>query len=184
MEDKKIVALFFSRDEAALSECEKKYGRYCMAIAERILGSEEDAKETVNDIYLRAWSEIPPKVPDDLCAYLGMICRSRALDVRKSQTRQKRGGEISDAALDELIECLPAEDENPVDAIALRDAMNSFIETLSARERVIFVQRYYHLYGIKEIAADNDLRESAVKMRLQRLRQKLAEHLRINGFIL
>ena len=184
MEDKKIVALFFSRDEAALSECEKKYGRYCMAIAERILGSEEDAKETVNDIYLRAWNEIPPKVPDDLCAYLGMICRSRALDMRKSQTRQKRGGEISDTALDELIECLPAEDENPVDAIALRDAMNAFLGRLSKRSRVVFMKRYFWFMTVSEIASTLGMSESAVKMTLSRVRDKLKTFLEKEGFTL
>ena len=32
MDDLKIIELFFARDEKALSESQKKYGRYCQSI--------------------------------------------------------------------------------------------------------------------------------------------------------
>ena len=57
MEDREIKELFRKRSEAALSETEKKYGRYCLYIAERILGSAADAEEIVNDAYLKANSQ-------------------------------------------------------------------------------------------------------------------------------
>lgn len=184
MEDREIVKLFFTRSENAISECEKKYGRYLTAIAERIIGDGEDAKETVNDIYLNAWNSIPPKKPDNLGAYLGMICRSRAIDRRKSETREKRGGNGYDASLDELIECLPSEDENIVDRIALRDAINAFLATLSKKSRVVFMKRYFWLLTVSEIAESMKMGESAVKMTLSRVRAKLKEYLMKEGFIL
>ena len=56
MDDNKIIDLFFARNEAAIEETDKKYGRYCHTIAHNILASNEDAKECVNDTYLRAWN--------------------------------------------------------------------------------------------------------------------------------
>ena len=47
MEDREIIELFEIRSEDAVSETEKKYGAYCFACAENILGDEEDAKEAV-----------------------------------------------------------------------------------------------------------------------------------------
>ena len=184
MEDREIIALFFSRSDGAIAECEKKYGRYVTAIAERILGSEEDAKETVNDVYLKAWSTIPPKNPDDLCAYLGMICRSRALDRRRSDARQKRGGDAYEESLDELIDCLPSHDENPADAIALRDALNAFLGGLTKKSRVVFLKRYFWFLSVSEIAEAMKMSESAVKMTLSRVREKLREYLTKEGFAL
>ena len=64
MDDKRIIELFFARDEKALAECESIYGKYCESIAKNILGSDEDAEEVFNDTLLRAWNSIPPKKPN------------------------------------------------------------------------------------------------------------------------
>ena len=66
MEDKQIVDLYWKRSESAIAETEKKYGRYCHYIAYQILENDEDAKEIVNDTYLKTWQTIPPKRPESL----------------------------------------------------------------------------------------------------------------------
>ena len=49
MQDEMIVDLYWKRDESAISETERKYGRYLSKIAYNILSDWEDSKETVND---------------------------------------------------------------------------------------------------------------------------------------
>ena len=39
MTDHEIIELFFARDEGAIRETDKKYGRYCHSIAQNILKS-------------------------------------------------------------------------------------------------------------------------------------------------
>ena len=58
MQDEMIVDLYWKRDESAISETERKYGRYLSKIAYNILSDWEDSKETVNDTYLKAWNSI------------------------------------------------------------------------------------------------------------------------------
>ena len=43
MEDTEIVALYWARDQRAITESGDKYGTYCASIARNILGSPEDA---------------------------------------------------------------------------------------------------------------------------------------------
>ena len=43
MEDNAILDLYFARDEAAITETDRKYGNYCYSIANRILESNEDS---------------------------------------------------------------------------------------------------------------------------------------------
>ena len=62
MDDRQIVDLYWQRNEAAITETERKYGRYCFSIANHILRDTEDARECVNDTYLGAWNAIPPIV--------------------------------------------------------------------------------------------------------------------------
>ena len=92
MQDKQIVELYWSRNEAAITESQKKYGRYCRYIAYQILHDEEDAKEIENDTYLAAWNTIPPQKPDPLKPYLGTLCRRGALD-RYDSSRPRKEAE-------------------------------------------------------------------------------------------
>ena len=66
MDDSKLLALFWNRDENAICEVDVKYGSYCRKIAMNILTSPEDAEECVNDTYLRTWNTIPPTKPGAL----------------------------------------------------------------------------------------------------------------------
>ena len=75
MQDDKIVALYWQRDESAITETKNKYDRYLMKIAHNILSSFEDSEESVNDTYLAAWDSIPPHTPNHLTVYLVKIKR-------------------------------------------------------------------------------------------------------------
>ena len=52
MQDNQIVALYWDRNEAAIEQTDKKYGRYLTKIAYNILADREDSQESVNDTYL------------------------------------------------------------------------------------------------------------------------------------
>ena len=39
MEDEKIIELYFSRNEQAVAETDKKYGAYCFTLASTILNN-------------------------------------------------------------------------------------------------------------------------------------------------
>lgn len=66
MDDKRIIELLFLRDEAALGEIERRYGRLLGSVSLGITGNGQDAEECVNDTYLAAWNSIPPQKPEIL----------------------------------------------------------------------------------------------------------------------
>lgn len=66
MNDNQIVDLYWKRQGTAISETEKKYGRYLFSIADHILAQYEDSEECVNDTYWGAWNSIPPYKPNAL----------------------------------------------------------------------------------------------------------------------
>lgn len=59
--DRQIVTLYLERNEQAISESDRKYGRYFLTVAQNILSSKPDSEECKNDTYLRAWNAIPPE---------------------------------------------------------------------------------------------------------------------------
>lgn len=184
MEDHAIVELYFARSESAIDECQRKYGRYCFAVADSILSNPEDSRECVNDLWLKVWNSIPPHRPENLKTFCGKIVRNLAIDrYRSSRTYQHGGGEYP-LALEEIADCIPArtgEVESAFDEKALSDALNRFLATLPADTRRIFVCRYWNLKSVKAIADDYGYGESRVKMILLRTREKLKKFLTGEG---
>ena len=106
MDDVKIVDLYWSRSEQAISETEAKYGRYCRTISYNILADTSDAEECVNDTWLKAWNSMPTHRPSLLAPYLGKLARWRSLNRLRDENSLKRGGGELPLALDELAETL------------------------------------------------------------------------------
>ena len=183
MEDQQIVDLYFARSESAIAETDKKYGRYCHSIAFRILEDNEDAKEIVNDTYLKTWNTIPPNRPDPLKPYVGMISRQLSLDRYEEHHTQKRGGQVP-LVLEELAECIPDSDSGADigESIALRDALGRFVRSLPEKTQEIFLQRYWYSCSVVEIAEGYAMRENSVTVLLHRTRKKLKAHLQKEGF--
>jgi RNA polymerase sigma-70 factor (ECF subfamily) len=184
MEDSQILELYFARSEDAIAETDKKYGRYCTYIADRILENEQDSLEVKNDTYLQAWNTIPPKRPEPLKFYLGALCRNIAINRRKAQKRQKRDGNV-DMILDELSECIldPSEKDGFVDGVILRDALNRFVLSLPERTQKAFLLRYWYACTIAEVASELSIKESHAAVLLLRTREKLKEFLEKEGFV-
>ena len=181
MEDRHIIDLYWERSEVAISETEKKYGRYCHYIAYQILYNDEDAKEVVNDTYLKAWNTIPPQRPDSFKAYLGTISRHLALNVYEKQHAQKRGGQVVQV-LEELSECIPDNDSGDLsEATALRDVLNKFLWSLPYKTRNIFIHRYWYTSSVLEIAKEYSMKDGAVAMLLLRTRKRLKRYLQKEG---
>jgi RNA polymerase sigma-70 factor (ECF subfamily) len=183
MEDQQILDLYFARSESAITETDRKYGRYCHSIAYNILEDHEDAKEIVNDTYLKAWNTIPPNRPDPLKPYVGMISRHLSLDRYEEYHTQKRGGQVP-LVLEELAECIPDNDsrEDIGESVALKDALAKFIRSLPDKTQMIFLRRYWYASSVAEIAEEYGMRENSVNVLLHRTRKKLKDHLQKEGF--
>ncbi len=183
MTDEIILDLFFERSEKAIEETDKAYGRYLHYIAYRILQDNEDAKEAVNDTYLKAWNSIPPARPNPLKAFLGRITRQISLNKQEKKQAQKRGGGGSEAVLDELLECISDTNEGDIgDRMALSEALNRFLRAQPANERRVFIKRYWFMTPLADIAKECAMSESKVKSLLFRQRKTLQKQLLEEGF--
>lgn len=184
MEDERIVALYWDRDEVAIEESDRKYGRYLAKIAHNVLGDLEDSRESVNDTYYAAWNSIPPHRPGVLSTYLGKLTRRIAIDMLRRRTREKRGGTEYTLSLNELEGTLSAGNttEEIMDEKLLGEAISAFLRTLSPEARNTFIGRYYFMDPLAEVARYCGMSESRAKSMLHRTRGKLKEYLLKEGF--
>lgn len=186
MKDSEIIDLYWQRSEAAIAATAERFAAYCHAIAHRILGSEEDAQECVNDTWLAAWNSIPPRKPENLAAYLGKLARNLSLNRAKEYRTEKRGGGQRELALSELEECVPSPGsvEQVTEEIALTQALDRFLYAQSAPRRNIFIRRYWYLVPVRELAREYGMSESKTASLLFRMRKQLKQHLEQEGILL
>ena len=90
----------------------------------------------------------------------------------------KRGGGAA-AALEEIEACIAAPEtvETKFEAKELARIIESFLDTLTAENRVIFMRRYWFCDSCKDIAALVGLSEKNISVRLVRIRQKMKNYL-------
>lgn len=184
MTDEGIVNLYWDRNEAAITETDLKYGRYCFSISYNILSNKEDSDECVNDTYNAAWNSMPPQRPVILSAFLGKIVRNISLNRYKEITAQKRGGNQMELILDELGEIasdMPGPDDRVIQTQLVK-AINEFLAGLPAEKRVMFVRRYWYADDIGAIAKRMGMSANNVSVEIRRIRLKLRGYLIERGF--
>lgn len=186
MDDREIVALYLSRDETAIQQTAEKYGERLQGLSFGIVGDTQAAEECENDTYLAAWNSIPPHEPGGyLYAFMARIIRHISLDLCRKRDRLKRSAAVCELSA-ELEQCIPAPDDWQcrLDDMALGEAINGFLTTLSPEKRLVFLRRYWYFDSITEIAKRLALSESKVKTTLYRCRAQMKNYLEKEGYIL
>lgn len=184
MDDRLIVELFSKRNEQAIFETSNKYSKLCQKLSYQIVGNKSDAEECVNDTLLAVWNSIPPDNPDSLCAYLCKIARNLSLKKYRSNTAKKRNS-FCNTSIEEIGDCIQSSFsvESKLDADALSQSINEFLETLKPLDRQIFVQRYWFCLDVLEIAQNISKSENYVSVHLHRIKVRLRKHLSKEEFL-
>jgi len=183
LEEIQIIQLFNERSEKAITELSNKYGFLCKSIAENILKNKQDSEECVNDAFLGVWNTIPPQNPISLKAYVLKIVRNQAIKKYYFNTAFKRNSQY-DVALDEMYECFScfSNVERETDSLELTRLINSFLDSLSKNDRIMFVKRYWFAMSVTEIAEEFNVNNHYVSVKLSRIRESLKNYLEKEGF--
>lgn len=179
MEDQEIIEHLWQRLEYAIEEVKEKYHKLCMKISNSITRNSLDAEECVSDSYLKLWKAIPPNKPNCLKSFLLRIVKNTAIDKLRKNKSRIEGSELM-LVYEELSQCI-ADEREISNSFELRYIMNRFLEKLDVDNRRIFMKRYWYTLSIAEIAKEESLKESTIKMRLMRMRDKLKLELEKEG---
>lgn len=184
MEDADIVALYWDRDESAITETDLKYGPYCRTIARNILSSREDAEECVSDTWHSAWNAMPPQRPGSLSAFLGRIVRNLSISRWRRERAQKRFNGL-EVLLSELEDCLP-DPKRVEDAVEGREVtrrIETWLEGLEREDRAVFLRRYWYGEEVKALAKTWGVGPNQMAKRLMALRRGLRQVLEQEGLL-
>lgn len=178
IEDEKIIEMFFERSEQGIRELDIKYGTVCHNLSYHIVGSRQNAEECVNDAYLGVWNTIPPARPNPLLSYVLKIVRNISIKIYWRKEAAKRSGHYT-IALEEIEGYIADQKtvEDEIEARELARIIEAFLDTLTAKERVIFMRRYAYADTYADIAKCVGISEKNVSVRLTLIRQKMKQFL-------
>ena len=169
--DGEIVELYFARNEQAIAETDKKYGKVCMQVSMNIVESRPDG-------YLKTWHSIPPTRPASLCAFVCRIVRNLSINRLRDMKAERRNRDLT-LSLEELESCISVDESH---ADILPGLISSFLEGLEEIDRKLFMGRYFHATPVKDLAKTYDMTPNAVSLRLHKTREKLRLHLEEGGY--
>lgn len=151
--------------------------RGVFTLVARIVGDREDAADITQEVYVRVWKGIRRFRGDAAFAtWLYRIAANTALSYMK---RRSRGGTPMDPM--ELPEAQPVVDaaEGHADA----DLLERALRRLSEEARTAVVLKDVYGWSCKEVADMMGSTEGAIKVRLFRARQRLADELATAGVV-
>ncbi|MGH9245920.1 MAG: RNA polymerase sigma factor [Acidimicrobiales bacterium] len=169
-----LVAAARDGDRDAFDELVRATYAEAYTLAFRLVGNEEDARDVVQESYLRAYRGLRRFRGDaQFTTWLYRITANCASTHLSRRFRHRH---------DELHEDGPYPDVSPdvdpaarADASLLRDRLDDALRRLPPRLRAVVVLRDVYDLPHETIAAELGISESAAKVRLHRARRKLRE---------
>lgn len=173
MREEKVIQKIRDKDPDGLSALMDRYIPYVSTVVWNILRSAmtvQDAEEVVSDVFMAAWNQPEDLRPGKVKAWLGAVARHKA----KNKLRELG----QDLPLEEDILELP--DISPfafLERAEEKRLVRQAVDSLSPKDREIFLRHYYYAQQISEISREMRIPESTIKSRLRRGRMKLKEYL-------
>ncbi|MCX6169272.1 MAG: RNA polymerase sigma factor [Ignavibacteriales bacterium] len=149
------------------------YQRYCLAVSFRILCNEDDAKEIVQECFIRIWKHLKSydsrsKFTTWMYKIIVNLCYDRLKSKRRYKWFEKSNEDIFEP---EFVSSTDIEREfTNKETVML---IKYFSNQLSEKQRIIFVLRDIEELSIKEVAKVTGMAEASVKTNLFFARQNI-----------
>lgn len=179
LEDQELVERVLAGDDDAFAGLVERYQRDAYNLAYRMLSNAGEAEDAAQEAFLRAYKNLARYDPKrSFKTWLLSITSNHCID----RLRKRR---LTWLSIDEPLAPHPAltsSETGPEDAVieGERSAqVQQLLDELAPDYRAAVVLRYWYDMSYAEIAGTLDTTESAIKSRLFRARQMLAEQVKV-----
>lgn len=179
--DADLLARLLEGDDGALREIVSAYGALVHGLARRVTGSEAEAADIAQDVFVRLW-ERPDRVDlsrGSLRTYLGVVAHRRALDVLRSAGRSRRREERLGREEGVTVPSHEATVVEDAHAATQAERLRLALGALPAEQRAALDLAYFGGCTYREVATRLGIPEGTAKSRLRialaRLRELLAD---------
>jgi RNA polymerase sigma-70 factor (ECF subfamily) len=168
-------------DAEAFEQLVRSYDQSVLRMALNLLHSQEDARDVYQEAFLRVYRKLPQfRFDCSFSTWLYRIVANLCLDqLRKRKVRKEEAPAVSTASGEmDRFQFLPEQraDVDPQRQLLSSEVssrINSVLETLTPRERLVFEMRHYQGMRLRAIGEALGVTEEAAKNCLFRATQKM-----------
>jgi RNA polymerase sigma-70 factor (ECF subfamily) len=176
LDQAELVSAAKAGDSRAFEELVRATYTDVYALAYRLTGNEEDARDVVQEAYLRAYKGLRKFRGDARFSTWMYRITANCANTAMTKGRKHRHEELDEDT--SVPDSRPEHDpEAAGDAELLRSRVNSALEELPDRLRAVVVLRDVYDLPHQAIAEELGITEAAAKVRLHRARRRLKERL-------
>jgi RNA polymerase sigma factor (sigma-70 family) len=171
-----LIEQVSKKDTEALKKLYAATSGKMLGIAMRIIGNRSEAEDVIQDAYLKIWriaedyrQSLSPPI-----AWMGIIVRSRALDVMRKNATEKHltGTDVDEDGLHSIDDAA----DNPMDTASASEqawALHQCLKQIDAKPREVLVQAYFKDLSHGELAQQLSLPLGTVKTWIRRSLEQL-----------
>ena len=173
MSQEQLVAAARDGDQGAFEELVRQTYVSTYTLAYRLTGNEEDARDVVQETYLRAWKAMKRFRGDaQFSTWLYRITANTSATMTQRRSRQ-RADSLDDA---EVVDERPfVNPEASSEASALHERLSAAVAELPPKLRAVVVLKDIYDLSHEAIAEELGISEAAAKVRLHRARKRLRD---------
>jgi RNA polymerase sigma-70 factor (ECF subfamily) len=168
-------------DPEAFEQLVRSYDQSVLRMALNLLHSPEDARDVYQEAFLRVYRKLPQfRFDCSFSTWLYRIVANLCLDqLRKRKVRKEEGSAVATPSGEmDRFQFLPEQraDVDPQRQLMSSEVssrINSVLETLTPRERLVFEMRHYQGMRLRAIGESLGVTEEAAKNCLFRATQKM-----------
>ncbi|MDP5230300.1 MAG: RNA polymerase sigma factor [Cellulophaga sp.] len=173
-EDQYYIRKVLNGDDKAYSFLVERYKHMVFTLAFKIVKNREDAEEVAQDTFVKAYHSLDTfKGASKFSTWLYKIAYFGALDVLKKEKRRLITTTIENDHDINLSEIMGVLDQFEIEnrTMIIKESLNE----LSAEDATLVTLHYFEELSLKEISEVTDFSANTIKVRLFRVRKKLAE---------
>ncbi|PCJ62448.1 MAG: RNA polymerase subunit sigma-70 [Candidatus Hydrogenedentota bacterium] len=174
--DEALATRFRDGDSAAFDVLVHRYQARVVAVAYRLTGNREEALDVAQEAFIKAYRKINMWKPSgSFRSWLFRITANQAIDAQRKRSRRR---EIHSEA-EVLGKSVPRESKavEQISESERAESIRAALETLSPKQRQVFVLKHYEDFTLAEIAETLDVSIGSVKVHLFRAVRKLRDEL-------
>ncbi|MEZ4742104.1 MAG: sigma-70 family RNA polymerase sigma factor [Bdellovibrionota bacterium] len=130
----------------------KEHQEALIRFTQRLTWNEEEAKEVVQESFLKLWKQTYPEVKSRIPAWLFFVCRNHAIDLARKNKKSRSWDQESD---------LPSNMLGPEDILLTNETLK-IIRTLKSKAQEVLILKFCEGLSYQEISKITGLSPSHV----------------------
>lgn len=151
------------------------------AIAYKYTNNREDAEDVLQETFIKAFYHLKKfhhSEDTNFSSWLGRICINSSIDFLRKKKKMKINKFATDNIETTPLQTKASNPEKSTHLQQVKEKVDSALNELTAKQRMIFILRHYQQMTTKEIAEYMDCSQGSIKKQLFRSISTLKEHLK------